>query len=271
MRIDNEFGVEVPVERAWEALTDLEALAPCMPGAQLTGVDGDVHHGKVRVKVGPVISQFQGTARFVEKDEAEHTAVIRAAGRDMRGQGNASATVHARLRPEGTRTVVSVSTDLSISGKLAQFGSGMIREISEKLFAQFVANVEEQLLAPADPPTPAPEPVPTASVRADAAQASAVVRPSPAPATATGSETAAGPEPGPVSDPSSGAPREAAPPSASPSASASAEARPVSVPAEEESEPLDLMRLAGKSVYKRLIPLAVAACVIGVLVYLLVR
>ncbi|MFG2938586.1 SRPBCC family protein [Streptomyces sp. NPDC048282] len=267
MRIDNEFGVEVPVERAWEALTDLEALAPCMPGAQLTGVDGDVHHGKVRVKVGPVISQFQGTARFVEKDEAEHTAVIRAAGRDMRGQGNASATVHARLRPEGTRTVVSVSTDLSISGKLAQFGSGMIREISEKLFAQFVANVEEQLLAPADPPTPAPEPVPTASVRADAAQASAVVRPSPAP------ETVSDPEPEPVSDPSSGAPREAASPSASASASpsASAEARPVSVPAGEESEPLDLMRLAGKSVYKRLIPLAVAACVIGVLVYLLVR
>ncbi|MFJ3799478.1 SRPBCC domain-containing protein [Streptomyces sp. NPDC090088] len=263
MRIDNEFGVDVPVERAWEALTDLEALAPCMPGAQLTGVDGDVHHGKVRVKVGPVISQFQGTARFVEKDEAAHTAVIRATGRDMRGQGNASATVHARLRPEGTRTVVSVSTDLSISGKLAQFGSGMIKEISEKLFAQFVANVEEQLLVPADPPAPAPEPVPTASARADAAPASAVVRPSPAP------EPVSDPEPKPLSDPSSGAPREAASPSAT--ASASAEARPVSVPAEGESEPLDLMRLAGTSVYKRLIPLAVGACLIGVLVYLLVR
>lgn len=234
MRIDNEFGVDVPVERAWEALTDLEALAPCMPGAQLTGVDGDVHHGKVRVKVGPVISQFQGTARFVEKDEAEHTAVIKAAGRDMRGQGNASATVHARLRPEGTRTVVSVSTDLSISGKLAQFGSGMIKEISEKLFAQFVANVEEQLLAPAEPPAPTPEPVPTASVRADGAQASAVVEP--------------------VVQPSP------APEAASASASV-----------EEESEPLDLMRLAGKSVYKRLIPVAVGAVVIVVLIYLLVR
>ncbi|MEU1273288.1 SRPBCC domain-containing protein [Streptomyces sp. NPDC005799] len=261
MRIDNEFGVDVPVERAWAALTDLAALAPCMPGAQLTGVDGDVHRGKVRIKVGPVISQFQGTARFVERDEATHTAVISATGKDTRGQGNASATVHARLRAEGTRTVVSVSTDLNISGKLAQFGSGMIKEISEKLFAQFVANVEEQLLAPAEPDTPAPEPVPSSTARAEAAQAAAVVQPSPAP------RTAIDPEPAPASN----APSETA------STSASAEGRPESVPAtprvraEEESEPLDLMALAGRSVYKRLIPVAVGAVVIGVVIYLLVR
>lgn len=267
MRIDNEFGVDVPVERAWAALTDLAALAPCMPGAQLTGVDGDVHRGKVRIKVGPVISQFQGTARFVERDEAAHTAVISATGKDTRGQGNASATVHARLRAEGTRTVVTVSTDLNISGKLAQFGSGMIKEISEKLFAQFVANVEEQLLAPAEPDTRAPEPVPAATTRADAAQASAVVRPSPAPETATGPE--------PASNPPSAAPSAA--PSETASTSASAEGLPGSVPAtprvraEEESEPLDLMALAGKSVYKRLIPVAVGAVVIGVVIYLLVR
>lgn len=145
MKIENEFGVDAPLERAWAALTDLEGLAPCMPGAQLTGVEGDVYKGKVKVKVGPVISQFAGTARFVEKDDAAHHAVISASGKDARGGGNASAMIHAQLRQDGSGTHVSVSTDLNISGKLAQFGSGMIKEISEKLLTQFVHNLEAQL------------------------------------------------------------------------------------------------------------------------------
>jgi carbon monoxide dehydrogenase subunit G len=209
MRIDNEFSVGVPVERAWQALTDLEALAPCMPGAELTGVDGDIHRGKVRVKVGPMVSQFAGTARFVERDESAHHAVISAAGKDMRGGGNASATVDARLRGEGAGTVVTVSTDLNISGRLAQFGSGMIKEISEKLFAQFVANVETQLLATREE-TPEAEPV-----------------------------------------------RETEPPA------------PVAQSA--PSVPLDLMQVAGASVYKRLLPAVGVAVVIAVVIYLLVR
>ncbi|MCX5240585.1 SRPBCC family protein [Streptomyces prunicolor] len=212
MKIDNEFSVGVPVERAWQALTDLEALAPCMPGAELTGVDGDIHRGKVRVKVGPMVSQFAGTARFVERDESAHHAVISAAGKDMRGGGNASATVDARLRGEGAGTVVTVSTDLNISGRLAQFGSGMIKEISEKLFAQFVANVETQLLATQEAEAE-PETVPTE------------------------------PEAVPVT--------------------------PVSQPA--PSVPLDLMQVAGASVFKRLLPAVGAAVVIVVVIYLLVR
>lgn len=162
MKIDQEFGVDVPVERAWQALTDLEGLAPCMPGAELTGVDGDTYRGRVKVKVGPVISQFTGTARFVKLDDATHIAVISAAGKDTRGAGNASATIHARLRADGVGTLVTVSTDLNISGKLAQFGSGMIKEISEKLFAQFVENVETQLLAPEKTPVPEPDEAPQA-------------------------------------------------------------------------------------------------------------
>jgi carbon monoxide dehydrogenase subunit G len=212
MKIDNEFSVGVPVERAWQALTDLGALAPCMPGAELTGVDGDIHRGKVRVKVGPMVSQFAGTARFVERDESAHHAVISAAGKDMRGGGNASATVDARLRGEGAGTVVTVSTDLNISGRLAQFGSGMIKEISEKLFAQFVANVETQLLATQEAEAE-PETVPTE------------------------------PEAVPVT--------------------------PVSQPA--PSVPLDLMQVAGASVFKRLLPAVGAAVVIAVVIYLLVR
>ncbi|MEU6851224.1 SRPBCC family protein [Actinacidiphila alni] len=146
MKIDNEFRVGVPVDRAWQALTDLEGLAPCMPGAQLTGIEGDVHRGRVKVKVGPVISQFTGTARFTEKDDAGRHAVVAAAGKDTRGGGNASATIDLRLRPDTPDgTAVTVRTDLTISGKLAQFGAGMIKEISEKLLTQFVHNLEAQL------------------------------------------------------------------------------------------------------------------------------
>ncbi|MGW7518183.1 SRPBCC family protein [Streptomyces sp. NPDC054796] len=161
MRIDHEFSVGAPVEHAWEVLTDLEGIAPCMPGAQLTGVDGDVYAGKVRIKVGPVVSQYAGTARFVEKDDGAHHAVISAKGKDSRGAGNASALIDARLLADGARTRVSVTTELNITGKIAQFGSGMIKEVSAKLIGQFADNLEAELNAtrPFEPsPQPAPSP-----------------------------------------------------------------------------------------------------------------
>ncbi|MBO0810282.1 MAG: SRPBCC family protein, partial [Actinobacteria bacterium] len=141
MQIDNEFTVSVPIEQAWRVLTDLEGIAPCMPGAQLTGVEGDVYSGRVKVKVGPVTSEYKGTAQFAEKDDAAHHAVIDAKGRDARGAGNASALITAQLTPDGSRTLVNVSTDLKISGRIAQFGSGMIKEVSVKLLGQFVDNL----------------------------------------------------------------------------------------------------------------------------------
>ncbi|NMO51640.1 SRPBCC family protein [Actinoplanes sp. TBRC 11911] len=147
MKISNEFTVHTPIERAWQVLTDLPGIAPCMPGARLTGVDGDVYQGKVKVKVGPVISEFAGTARFTEKDPSAYRAAIDAKGRDARSAGNAAAVVTAVLTASGDSTVVSVDTDLKISGKLAQFGSGMIKEVSGKLLAQFVTNLEAKLAA----------------------------------------------------------------------------------------------------------------------------
>ncbi len=147
MKIDNEFTVSVPVEQAWKALTDLEGVSLCLPGAQLTGVEGEVYSGKVRIKVGPVISEYAGTARFVEKDDAGYRAVIDAKGRDSRGAGNASALITAQLRADGGRTVVTVDTDLKISGKIAQMGGGMIKEVSEKLLGQFVECLEGKLVA----------------------------------------------------------------------------------------------------------------------------
>jgi carbon monoxide dehydrogenase subunit G len=170
MKITDEFTVSMPVERAWEVLTDLAGIAPCMPGAQLTGFDGETYNGKVRIKVGPVISEFAGTARFAEMDDVAHRAVIDARGKDSRGAGNASALITAGLRAEGDRTVVSVDTDLKITGKVAQFGSSMIQQVSEKLLGEFVDCLESKLAdseiftagEPAAPTGPAPEPGRTA-------------------------------------------------------------------------------------------------------------
>ena len=147
MRIDNEFTVRAPIEQAWAVLTDLEGIAPCMPGAVLTGREGDTFKGKVKIKVGPVTSEYAGAASFVEKDDATHHAVIDAKGRDARGAGNASALITADLVPDGPSTKVTVSTDLKLSGRIAQFGSGMLQEVSRKLLGQFVACLETKLSA----------------------------------------------------------------------------------------------------------------------------
>lgn len=147
MKIANEFTVHAPIERAWEVLTDLERVIPLMPGASLTGRDGDEVAGKVKVKVGPVTSEFSGKVHFVEQDPALHRAVIDGRGKEARGTGNAAATVTAQLREIGEGTHVTVDTDLKIVGKLAQFGSGMLQQVSEKLLGEFVESLEAELTA----------------------------------------------------------------------------------------------------------------------------
>ncbi len=185
MDIHSEFAVSVPAEEAWAVLTDLERIAPCMPGAKLTGVEGEVFSGSVKVKVGPVTSEYTGTATFAERDDAAWRAVISAKGRDARGAGNASATITAQLRPDGDHTSVTVDTDLKISGKVAQFGSGMIAEVSEKLLGQFVDCLETKLLsgnAPGGPEAAGPGQVPGSSRPAGPGTSSGQVAPA-APAT----------------------------------------------------------------------------------------
>ena len=145
MKIANEFTVSVPIERAWEVLTDMEQVIPLMPGAQLVGHEGDDFLGKVKVKVGPVTSEFSGKAHFVERDETAHRALIDGRGKEARGTGNAAATVVLQLHEAGDRTRVTVDTDLKVVGKLAQFGSGMLQQVSEKLLGQFVDSLEAKL------------------------------------------------------------------------------------------------------------------------------
>ena len=163
MKIANQFTVSAPIEQAWDVLCDLEQVIPLMPGAQLTGHEGDDYLGKVKVKVGPVTSEFSGKVRFVEQDGDQHRAVIDAKGKESRGTGNAAATVTAQLHEDGEHTNVTVDTDLKIVGKLAQFGSGMLQQVSEKLLGQFVESLEARLAAkntqstetPASPESPA--------------------------------------------------------------------------------------------------------------------
>ena len=154
MKIANEFTVSAPIEDAWQVLTDLEQVIPLMPGAQMTGRDGDDVLGKVKVKVGPVTSEFSGKVHFVEQNHDEHRAVIDGKGKEARGTGNAAATVTAQLHDAGDHTRVTVDTDLKVVGKLAQFGSGMLQQVSEKLLGQFVESLEAKLAVDKAPPAP---------------------------------------------------------------------------------------------------------------------
>ncbi|BBX75198.1 SRPBCC family protein [Mycobacterium shinjukuense] len=157
MKIAHQFTVSAPIERAWDMLCDLQQVIPLMPGAQLIGHEGDDYLGKVKVKVGPVTSEFAGKVRFVEQDRDRYRAVIDGQGKESRGTGNAAATVTAQLHEEDGRTRVTVDTDLKIVGKLAQFGSGMLQQVSEKLLSQFVDSLEAELQAQSAASEPRPE------------------------------------------------------------------------------------------------------------------
>ncbi|WP_314411843.1 SRPBCC domain-containing protein [Streptomyces kroppenstedtii] len=197
MDFTNEFRVNLPPDEAWALLTDVERIAPCMPGAQLTGVDGDAYNGVVKVKVGPMTIQYKGVVSFEEKDDAGRTAVLHARGRDTRGQGNADARVTARLVPDDSGTRVTVDTRLTITGRVAQFGKGMIEEISGRLLAQFVDNLETQLATERRGSRPAPtaaKPVPQAPTLTTAPP------PAPAPAPTSAPKPMAGPATGPATE-----------------------------------------------------------------------
>ncbi|MEI7972412.1 MAG: SRPBCC family protein [Actinomycetota bacterium] len=157
MDLNHEFTVNVPVAEAWAILTDLERIAPCLPGAQLTEVEGDTYRGQVKIKVGPILAQFKGQASFMTRDDVAHKASLKGEGRDTTGKGNASAVITAELTSvTPTSTKCTVHTDLSISGKVAQFGRGALADVSDKLLAQFSENLNQLISAAPAPSTPAP-------------------------------------------------------------------------------------------------------------------
>ena len=156
MDLNHQFIVAVPVEDAWRILTDVERIAPCLPGAQLQEIEGDTYRGIVKVKVGPIQAQFKGQANFIERDDVAHKVVLKGEGRDTTGKGNAAAIITAEMTAvDATSTSVTVNTDLSVTGKVAQFGRGAMADISDKLLAQFVVNLNTLI---AEQPTTAAAP-----------------------------------------------------------------------------------------------------------------
>ena len=148
MEINNSFEVKAPIDVAWATLTDLARIAPCLPGATLTSVEGDIYKGHVTVKVGPIVAKFGGQAIFQERNDTEHRAVLKGDGRDSTGKGNASAIITAQLEAvDANTTRCTVTTDLTITGKIAQFGRGALADVSDKLLKQFVINLETTVLS----------------------------------------------------------------------------------------------------------------------------
>jgi carbon monoxide dehydrogenase subunit G len=264
--LEHEFSVPAPPDVVWAAVIDPERVAPCMPGASLTSVDGSQFSGGVKVKLGPVTLTYKGSGEFLETDEQARRVVIKASGKDARGNGTAAATVTVTLAPEGEGTKGTVVTDLTVTGKPAQFGRGMIVEVSGKLlntFANCLAtkldgsqSADEPAAEPAaaeakpaaaedEEPAPPAQPKPTRRRTSAKAAGNAVTEPT------TDGATARQPEPEPA-----GSPRlqlvgeqESAP---------KAPAKQVNV--SSEAEPIDLMEYAGASVAKRVVP-----AVLGVL------
>ena len=223
-KLQNEFTVNRSIAHTWAVLTDVERIAPCLPGAELQEIEGDVYRGVVKVKLGPISTAFKGQASFVERDDANHRAVLKGEGRDTGGKGNADALITAQLEEVSAHsTKCVVTTDLRISGKVAQFGRGIMGDVSEKLMAQFAQNLNTMLDAEADDP---------AEAAALVAEAVAHQQDVEAQAATTSSE--------PQTSPTSGV-------------------RKIQGPA---AAPIELSNVAGSAMLKRLLPLVGGAVIV---------
>jgi len=161
MQLEHSFTIPTGLDQAWSALLDLERIAPCLPGARIESVDGGEYHGAVDVKVGPIALTYRGTAEFVRQDDTAHQAVLAARTREARGSGQANATITATLvaeAPELTR--VDVSTDLDITGRPAQFGTGVLTEVGGRLLGQFADRLAVELSRADGTRTPPPAAAP---------------------------------------------------------------------------------------------------------------
>jgi uncharacterized protein len=226
----NEFTVNRPIDETWIVLTDVERIAPCMPGAALEEIEGDVFRGVVKVKLGAISTAFKGQANFIERDDNAHRAVLKGEGRDTTGKGNASALITAQLESiDDATTKCFVETDLHITGKVAQFGRGIMGDVSKKLMNQFASNLNKMLDQQPDAATPAP--AATDQTANDAPSVASAERASSNGATATSSPSATRADSGATGGPS---------------------VRKINGPA---AAPIELSDVAGSAILKRAVPL----------------
>ncbi|GAA1867851.1 SRPBCC family protein [Pseudonocardia ailaonensis] len=239
MQLENKFTIAAPIDEAWAAMNNPETVAPCFPGATLTEYTGDSFTGLVKVKLGPISLTYKGKGTYVERDEAAHKVVIDASGRDSRGNGTANAKVTGTMKADGPdKTEITMATDMTITGRPAQFGRGVISDVADKIIGQFASCLADKLAdkgAPADAPA---EPETAASTNGAAA--------APTPS-ATAPTAAAAPKPAASSQPT----------------------RPTA-PLSSSVEAIDLLDTAGAPIVKRLVPVA---GVLGVLlaIFVIVR
>ncbi|WP_026316221.1 SRPBCC domain-containing protein [Actinokineospora enzanensis] len=252
MRLEHRFTVPADLDTVWAAVLDPERVAPCLPGAALTGVAGTAFSGTVKVKLGPISLLYKGSGEFLERDADARRIVIKASGKDSRGNGTANATVTVTLSADGDTTVGRVDTDLAITGKPAQFGRGLIAEVGGKILDAFAANLAEALTTPA------------ASV--DAAAGPEPSEPEPAESVAAPPPDTEGNEQTDRDVPETREATETRDPQDAESAPESETATPRPLRAVSEAEPIDLMELAGKSTAKRLLPILVVALVIALVI-----
>ena len=238
MELDNVFSVPTSPARAWEVLLDVERIAPCMPGATVEEFDGEVVTGRIKVKVGPVSLTYRGTAKFIERDPEAQVVVLEASGKETRGAGTASATVRASLEPEssGDSTRVVIHTTMNVTGRPAQFGRGVIAEVGGKLVEKFADNLA-QLISDSN--------APSADASTPPAEASAV---------------AAGGGTGAAEAGTDAAPVAATPAAARPAASAAA-----TPAAARGDDSLNLVRLVGPAILKRVAAVAAVAAALALL------
>jgi carbon monoxide dehydrogenase subunit G len=250
MEMDHSFTVPVSPDQAWDVLLDVERIAPCMPGASVDEFDGEVVTGRIKVKVGPVSLTYRGTAKFTERDSDAKVIVLDASGKETRGAGTASATVRAMLEPEsgGTATKATMHTTMNVTGRPAQFGRGVMVEVGGKLVEQFAQNLRQLIAdgsatapdAPAEAGAEATGTVPAGTAPADGGSV-ADAGPGPSAATADDRTTAITL---PVTAPA--ATTASAPPAAS-------------------ADSINLIRLVGPAILKRIIPVAAVLAVLAVL------
>lgn len=157
MKIENEFKVNAPVRQAWETVLDLERVAPCLPGAAIEESTNGEYQGTMAVKLGPIAARYRGTVSIEESDEENHRVVLKASGRETRGQGSASATITSTMNEEDGATLVRVETDMEVTGKVAQFGRGIMQDVAEEMLERFSTCVEQEIVGGAGKAPEQPE------------------------------------------------------------------------------------------------------------------
>jgi carbon monoxide dehydrogenase subunit G len=239
MEMDHSFTVPVPPDRAWDVLLDVEKIAPCMPGATVDEFDGEVVTGRIKVKVGPVSLTYRGTAKFTERDPDARVILLEASGKETRGAGTASATVRATLEPEsgGEGTTATMHTTMNVTGRPAQFGRGVMVEVGSKLVEQFAQNLRQLI---AEDGAAGGNAAATATDEADGG------------ASAGQAAAEAGPADTSQDGPGSTQPSPVLPAAATTPA-------PTAQPPAASADSINLIKLVGPSLLKRVIPAAVAA------------